>query len=304
MKWAILLFIAGLVLATAVAVISSNPRFVTEKSGKQTVATTIKPLEMIAKEIAGEDFDVVNILPAGASPHTFEPTPEVLIRLKDAEAIFMIGHGLDDWAADLAKNAPGIQLVTVDKGIKLKNTPRVATFGSGAEAPDDLPVDPHYWLTPLNGKFIAADIAAELKRLNPARTAAIDQRLKDFSSRMVDLDTQIKQLFKDKVNNAILTHHNAWQYFASAYGLVIVATIEPSPGQELTANEMMGLQDIIKKERIKTLFIEPELSKETVSSLAKDLSLMVQTIDPEGSSGASNYAEMLVNNALTIAESL
>lgn len=303
-KWTILLVIVGLALATVIAIVTSNPRFETEPTGKQTVATTFKPLELIAKEIAGDDFDVVNILPAGASPHTFEPTPDVVIKLKDAEVIFMIGHGLDDWAADLAKNVPEIQLVTVDKGIELKNTGPVVTFGSGEEDSDELPTDPHYWLTPLNGKAMAADIAAELKNLNPDKSAAIDQRLQDFSIRMVDLDTQIEQLFKDKVNNAILTHHNAWQYFASAYGLVVVATIEPSPGQELTANEMRSLQDIIKHDRIKTLFIEPELSQETVSALAKDLNLNVQTIDPEGGSDANNYAEMLLNNALTIAESL
>ncbi len=272
--------------------------------GKLSVAATFLPLALITQEIAGNDFEVVDILPPGASPHTFEPSPDLVIKLQKTKVLFMIGHGIDDWATVLAKNIPDVRLVTMDKGIALKSPLDVTTFGTDDDEHASGSLDPHYWLVPANGILMAENIASELEALAPEKKAGIEQRLRLFTDKMTALDTHIKQLFTDKTNRKILTHHNAWQYFADAYGLEIVATIEPSPGQTLTATEMAGLQDTVKKDKIRTLFIEPELSQMSVASLSKDLNLEIKTLDPEGGLGAKDYADMLWRNAQTIALSL
>ncbi|MFA5185311.1 MAG: metal ABC transporter substrate-binding protein [Patescibacteria group bacterium] len=271
---------------------------------KPVLAATFTPLTLITREIAGDDFDIINILPPGASPHTFEPTPDLVIKLQKAKTLFMIGHGIDDWATVLANNIPDVRLVTVDKGIALKSPKDVTTFGTDDDEHASGSLDPHYWLVPANGILMAENIASDLEALAPEKKAGIEQRLRLFTDKMTTLDSRITQLFTDKTNRKILTHHNAWRYFADAYGLEIVATIEPSPGQTLTATEMAGLQDIVKKDKIRTLFIEPELSQMSVASLSKDLNLEIKTLDPEGGLGAKDYADMLWRNAQTIAQSL
>lgn len=298
------IILAIMVLAGFGAIFFRTPVPSTGSDGKLVVAATFLPLTLIAQEIAGNDFDVINILPPGASPHTFEPSPDLVLKLQKAKSIFMIGHGIDDWATVLAKNVPGAELAIVDKGIALKSPKDVTTFGADQDEHISGSIDPHYWLVPENGTIIAKDIASKLEALDPAKKPGVEQRLQFFTNRMTALDSRIKQLFAGRTNHKILTHHNAWQYFADAYGLEIVATIEPSPGQTLTATEMAGLQDTVKKNGITTLFIEPELSQSSFASLTKDLNLETKILDPEGGLDAKDYADMLWRNAQTIAQSL
>ncbi|MFA4954405.1 MAG: metal ABC transporter substrate-binding protein [Patescibacteria group bacterium] len=272
-------------------------------TGRIKVAATFFPLADIARQIGGDNVDVVTLLPPGASPHSFEPAPAQVLEIAQAKALFSIGHGLDDWAGTLANNAPNISQVTVDRGIELKPPLALTYIGSGGETKDSL--DPHYWLTPQNGKLIAATIADELKRLDPAHAADYDRRLEDFKRQMDETEARIKTLLSDKKNTAIVTHHAAWQYFAAAFGLKIVGVIEPSPDKELTPMELVALQKIIRANDIKTIFIEPELSEQLVKPLAQDLHLEIRSVDPEGvSSGMKNYQDMLLKNAQTFADAL
>jgi ABC-type Zn2+ transport system substrate-binding protein/surface adhesin len=114
--------------------------------------------------VAGPVADVILILPPGASPQTFEPTPSAVRGLSGARTLFVIGHGLDDWAARLARGAGVPRLVRVDAGLALRRE-------GGHEGG---PVDPHYWLSIRNGEVIARTVAAELERLViPAATAKL-----------------------------------------------------------------------------------------------------------------------------------
>jgi zinc transport system substrate-binding protein len=272
-------------------------------TGRIKVAATFFPLADIARQIGGDNVDVITLLPPGASPHSFEPAPAQVLEIAQAKALFSIGHGLDDWAGTLASNAPNISQVTVDRGIELKPPLALPYIGSGGETMGSL--DPHYWLTPQNGKLIAATIADELKRLDPAHAADYDRRLEAFKRQLDETEARIKTLLSGKKNTAIVTHHAAWQYFAAAFGLKIVGVIEPSADKELTPTELAALQKIIRADGVKTIFIEPELSEQIVKPLAQDLHLEIRSIDPEGvSSGMKNYQDMLLKNAQTFADAL
>jgi len=133
------------------------------EGSKPKVGATIFPIYDIARQVAGPIADVVLILPPGASPHTFEPTPAAVRSLSGARTLFVIGHGLDDWAARLARGAGVPRLVRVDADIALR---RVAGGQRGS-------VDPHYWLSIRNGEAIARTVAAELERLAPDRAEDI-----------------------------------------------------------------------------------------------------------------------------------
>src|SRR3989338_2437278 len=110
------------------------------------VVTTIFPLYDIVKQIGGDSIRAELILPPGASEHTFEPTPKAQRDIEEAEIIFSIGHGLDNWLYTLTTDAK--KIVVVDNGIILKK--------------EEETVDPHYWLTLENGAKIAQTIAGQL----------------------------------------------------------------------------------------------------------------------------------------------
>lgn len=90
-------------------------------SAQNKVGATIFPIYDIAKQVAGDDFEVVLMLPSGASPHTFDPQPSLLRDLRGSQAVFAVGHGLDTWSNVVSEsvNAP---VITVDAGIDLRAT--------------------------------------------------------------------------------------------------------------------------------------------------------------------------------------
>lgn len=282
---------------------SKDTSLIPTTASKPKIAATILPLADIAKNVAGTELEVATVLPPGASPHTFEPTPEIIKNLQDAKILFVIGHGLDDWAVDLSKNLPGLRLVTVDAGIRLMPHQEAEAIGEH-EDEDENGLDPHYWLDAKNGQIIAKNVARAISETWPEKSEAIQKNADSYTESLALTDAKIHEILKDKSGGKLITHHHAWGYFAASYGLVIAGSFEPSPGKNLSPKEMAELEKLIKKEGVKTVFIEPQLSEAVVSSIAQDLKLQIKTIDPEGALFGGGYLEMLEGNAKTIADAL
>jgi ABC-type Zn uptake system ZnuABC Zn-binding protein ZnuA len=280
--------VAGLVLGPAVAGgETGGPR--------PKVGTTIFPLYDIARQVAGPVADVVLVLPPGASPHTFEPTPAGVRSLTGARVLFVIGHGLDDWAARLARGAGVPRMVRVDLDILLR---REAGHERGA-------VDPHYWLSIRNGEAIARTVAAELERIAPDRATDIRAALAAYLARLGAADREIRRLLDGLPARRIATFHDAFGYFADAYGLEIVAVFEPYPGREPGPRFVMEFQRKIRATGVRVVFSEPQLPVDAIRPIARDLGVVISVLDPLGGSpGREGYVETLLFNAHQVAAAL
>jgi ABC-type Zn uptake system ZnuABC Zn-binding protein ZnuA len=279
---------AGLLLGPARA-------FGETAGSKLKVGATIFPIYDIARQVAGPIADVVLILPPGASPHTFEPTPAAVRSLSGARTLFVIGHGLDDWAARLARGAGVPRLVRVDADIALR---REAGGQRGS-------VDPHYWLSIRNGEAIAQTVAAELERLAPDRAVDIRSALAAYLARLDATDREIRRLLDGLPTRRIATFHDAFGYFADAYGLEIAAVFEPYPGREPGPRFVVAFQQKVRATGVRVVFSEPQLSVDAIRPIARDLGVAISVLDPlGGSSGREGYIEVMLFNARQVAATL
>jgi ABC-type Zn uptake system ZnuABC Zn-binding protein ZnuA len=254
------------------------------------IAATIYPVYDIARNVAGGVADVVLVLPPGASPHTFEPAPSNVRALAGARVLFVVGHGLDHWASRLARGAGVSRVVPVDDGIALR---RAAEGARG--------VDPHYWLAAANGKRIARTIAAELERLAPERRGEVRTALDRYLARLDAVDAEIRAILADLPSRRIATVHDAFHYFADAYGLEIAAVFEPFPGAEPGPRFVVEFQKAIAASDVRMLFIEPQLS-DALRPIARDLGITLGVLDPLGGQpGRDGYAETLLFDARAVA---
>jgi ABC-type Zn uptake system ZnuABC Zn-binding protein ZnuA len=262
---------------------------------KPKIAATIFPLYDIARQVAGPVADVVLILPPGASPHTFEPTPAAIRSLADARTLLAIGHGLDDWSARLARGAGVPRVVLVDVDVPLRHYP----------GRDPAPVDPHYWLSLRNGKAIARTVAAELELLVPDRIAELRSSLATYLARLDAADAQIRALLANLPSRRIATFHDAFGYFADAYGLEVAAVFEPYPGREPGPRFVIKFQEKIRASQIRVVFSEPQLSVDAIRPLARDLGATISMLDPLGGvPGREGYVETALFNARQVAAAL
>jgi zinc transport system substrate-binding protein/manganese/iron transport system substrate-binding protein len=255
------------------------------------VAATIFPLYDIVRQVAGSVAEVVLVLPPGASPHTFEPTPVSVRALSGADVLFIVGHGLDDWAARLARGAGVTRLMPVDAGIALRRTHE--TRG---------PVDPHYWLSAPNAKMIARSVGAELGRLAPDRRTEIAHSLAVYLARLDATDAEVRRLLAGLSTRRIATFHDAFGYFADAYGLEVAATFEPYPGQEPSPQFVVEFQKKIRAAHVRVVFTEPQLSVDALRPIARDLGVTLAVLDPLGGlPGREGYVELLLFDARAVA---
>lgn len=308
------LAISALIIAMIGLFAAKNPDETTTE--RPTVAATIFPIADITRNIAGDDVDVVLLLPPGASPHTFEPSPSTLRAIVAAQAVYAIGHGLDSWAGPLA-NDNGTPVVLMDNGIALRRFDHDAIHEDEgeheehegeedhdhADTHDHAGIDPHYWLDMRNAETIAATIAADLSARFPDHADAFAERLKAYALRLQEADAEIRGILADARGTPMVTLHDAWYYFGDAYGLDIVGTFVPAPGREPTPRYLADLGRAVKEHGITTLYTEPQISTSTLQPFIEDNGLAVATLQAEGDITDDNgsYIDLMRDNARIIA---
>ncbi|MFH1048006.1 MAG: metal ABC transporter substrate-binding protein [Patescibacteria group bacterium] len=278
-----------------------------EQSERPVVAATIFPIYDIARHVAGDTTDVKLLLPPGASPHTFEPTPTTLKELRDAAVLYAVGHGADDWAAELLAGT-GTPIVVVDAHVTLREIKDDEAEHEHETEETDTDhehegTDPHYWLSIQNAKHIAANIADDLVTRNPDLAAEVRANLQKYLAELDLAAADITATLDGIENRRIVTLHDAWYYFAEENDLEIVASFEPSPGREPTPQYLAALGHAVSTNDVRAIYSEPQLSTTTLLPFTEDHGIAIAILDPLGGiDGRDSYIVTMIYNAETIAQ--
>jgi len=243
--------------------------------GKVRVVSTIFPFSDMAKRLGGEYVESNVLVPAGSSPHTYEPTVSDVEKLNNADVVLVVGAGMDDW----------VRKMMIDSGIdedKIVDLSKFVTLRNFNEGEEGQSVDPHYWVSPKRVLEFLDDITAKYKEVDGDNAVAYDGRLKNYTEEMTQLDAEIREVVAGYSRKEIVTLHDAFGYFADDYGLTIAGVIEPISGSEPTAQQIEELENKIRELNVPAVYGEPQLSTKIVDSLQNDLQIKVGTLDPLG----------------------
>lgn len=265
-----------------------------------TVAATIFPAADIVRRVAGPDVRVIQVLPPGASPHTFELTPGKVRELQPARLVFKIG-GVDDWIDGVAASLPRTVIVPMASGIaRLPASAHGHGHGHGGGE-----FDPHYWLSAANGARMAATVAAALAKADPGRAAAYMANGDACARELAALHAELSDTLAGLAERRMIVFHDGWRYFAAAYGLEIAAVYQDSPGREPTPRQLQEFYRAARRIGARVLFCEPQLTSASVEPLLRDLGLRLVVLDPVGGAGpGDSYAGLLRRNARAVAAAL
>ncbi len=308
----ITLFIFILIFGIII-VIFSLPSLSPSKAptNKLTVAASIFPLADISRVIVGDKIEVINLLPPGSSPHTFTITPSDIKKLKQAKIIFIIGDPLDSWTKEITSSLDNITIYPVNQGVQLrtfaewKKYYQEKTILKENEDNHEQLIDPHYWLSPTNGKIIAQNIYEQIVRLDPQNKSYYNRNLQNFKKQVDQTIITIKSELDDLPQKNMIVFHDSWNYFANEFGLNIVGVFVPAPGKEPSPQYLASLHKLAKKFNIKAVFAEPQLPIETIRPFIADLNLKLYILDPLGGvPPRDSYINMLLYNAKTIKQAL
>ena len=272
-----------------------------------TIVTTIFPLTDIAENIGGNRINIVQLLPPGASPHSYTITPQQLADIQNASVLLNIGHDLDSWAVEQATKTANIPVVQVDKNIELQEFALDSTHEDEHEEENDHnhrheegSIDPHYWLTIPNAQKIAKTITATLQDIDPEHSEEYESNLQDYLAKLNETEMELQKMAQQAEQTKFIAIHDAWSYFAQHYGLELIATYEPVEGREPSIQDIQELQEIIREHNITTFFTEPQKQSTSATRfLENDFGLNIKTIDPIGN---GSYIKTMLQNMRTLTQ--
>ena len=262
----------GVLAAIAVLVASctsggSSPG--TEPVKLPVVATTSVFADLV-RNVGGDLVSVSSLVPPNSDVHTYSPKPSDIRALAAARVVFMNGLGLDDWLTrtigSVASQATVVQLAVDLPGAALQR-------GEGPTGPPN----PHLWLDVAYGQQYVERIAAALTQADPAHTATYNQQRKAFRARLGDLDAWVKEQIATipTSNRRFVAFHDAFPYYAAAYGLQIVGVAVPAPGQDPSAAYTAELILAIRAAHVTAIFAEAQFPPKLAQQLAQQTGVSV-----------------------------
>lgn len=217
----------------------------------------------LAKELAGDNVNVLMLLPPGAEPHAFEPTPGALITLKHANAFVYLSNELEPWVADLAK-------VSAEKAPVVKLADSVPAS-----------VDPHVWMNLENAKLLAAQIEKVLVQIDPKHELAYGENLAKFNHEIDELAQEFQTALANCQSREVVhVGHLAFKNLTDQYGLQLTALAGTSHDGEHSAKKLAQLVEQIKKSGVQTIFTEDTLSPRLAKAVAQETGTQILPLYP------------------------
>jgi len=271
------------------------------------IVVTIPVLKDLTEQVGGSHVRVTSLLSGYENEHTYSPKPSDLVAVRKARLLFEIGIGLEVWVSSLVKNAgsPSLRVVTTSKGIALLRD-RPSREGELLAAEEEERGNPHIWMDPENATTMMRHITEALIQVDQAHATEYRSNQASYLRKLDQLRGELSDRIKRLADRRFIAHHPAWPYFARRFGFQIVGTIQPQSGSEPSALHLHGLIATIKKDRIKVVVSEIQLSQKIPELLAKETGarLVVLTTLPGGLPHTETYLDMLRYNVLQLANAL
>ncbi len=265
------LIVLTLLLAASMmaAVIGCNRE--AETTGKTVVAVTILPQAGFVEAIGGDKVEVVVMVPPGASPHTYEVTPDQMTKLSNAKMYAKVGSPVEFELAWMNK------LIAVNKGMLVVDCSRGIAL-TESQDPDEPGLDPHIWLSVKNAKMMVQNICDGLGRVDAANKSYYEENCAAYLGKLTKLDSDLAEDLSGVSNRSFIVFHPAFGYFARDYNLKQIAVEQE--GKEPDADYIVRLIEEAKEQDIRVVFVSPQYSTKSAESIAREIGGQVVIIDP------------------------
>lgn len=263
-------------------------------NGAIQVAVTISVLDSFVEAVGGDHVAVRSIVPVGASPETFQPAPQDVATVADAQLLVENGAGLETWLDRMLRNAGNANLKTIvcANGLPVKNN------------------NPHLWMDPAMAKHYVLAIRDGLIAVDPKHANDYRRNAFLYNGKLDGLASTIQAQINTipPAHRYMIVFHNAFQYYNDRFGLTTLGFVERNPGQEPNPAQIANLIDLAKQHGVRAVFSEPEYSPKLLYSISQGAGVKVVENLYDDSIGTdprvANYISMLTYDTHVIVKAL
>jgi zinc transport system substrate-binding protein len=242
---------------------------------KLTIVASLFPHYDFARAIAGEYADVTLILPPGIESHAYEPTPKDIIKITESDVFLYTSETMEPWAHALITSIDPNHTRVIDMSTGIKLMAANHEDEESAETEEDHEegeYDPHYWLDPINARFMVDSIKKTLIAAMPENKEIFESNAAQLLSSLETLDIDFNAAFEKTQSKTILSGgHFAFGYFAKRYGLDNMSPyVGFSPDAEPTPRRIADLIDTIERTKAKAIFYEELIDPRVATIISEE----------------------------------
>ena len=275
----------------------------TSDAGLKVVASTTI-LGDVVSQVGGDLIDLKILYPIGADPHTFDPRPQDIAAISEAQVVFICGLGLEESIENALASNTTIPAVQVSNGIDVR--------ALDTEADEHSSFDPHTWTDPNNVIIWTQNIATALSQTDPANATTYQSNADAYIASLLDLDAWIRpEVAKiPPERRKLVTDHRAFGYFADEYGFEQIGALVGSfsTNASPSAQEIAALEDMIRAQDVPAIFVGKTANSTLAEQVSQDTGTKIVPIytgsltAPGGE--ADSYLAFMHYNVKAIVEAL
>jgi zinc transport system substrate-binding protein len=255
-------------------------------SEKLKVVASFYPLAHFAAQVGAEHVEVINIMPPGAEPHEFEPTPRDIKKIYDSMIFLFHGAGIDSWAERIHIDVKKKGILTLDMTEHFdfarieKKRGHEAEFGY--EHYHHGENDPHIWLDPFLARKEVEIIRDVFIKADPLHEETYRENSDVYIKKLNVLNEKYKSGLKSCAKRDIIVTHDAFNYLTRRYNLKAHPITGISPEEEPSPRKMVELSKLVLKKNIKYIFFERLVSPKLAETIAHEVGAKTLILNPLG----------------------
>lgn len=284
-----------IICAAAIAALTLGGCSATAKSGKADggkveAVASFYPLAYVTSQVGGDLVDVTNLTPSGEA-HEVELSAKDLTTISQADALIYLS-GFQAAVDDAVKEAAPKNTLDVAKAAKLKKLSAEqaaeheaahAHEGEHEEAGHNHhhgSFDPHFWLDPQRLSQVVPQVVATLSQADPDHSDTFQKNGKALQDKLADLDKEYRSGLNKCATPTAVTAHEAYGYLADRYGFEQVGVKGVDPEAETSLTRLQEVANIAKDKKVNVLFSESALGDKDTKTLAEQLGIKSEVLDP------------------------
>ena len=262
-----------------------------------TIVSSFYPMYIMALNVAKNipGVTVVNMTPPQSGClHDYQLTPNDLKILAKAQVLVINGAGTEAFMDKVGQQQPALKIVEATKGVKM-----VKNNSDGLD-------NPHVWVSVAGAIQEVKNIGAQLAVLDPGHAEKYRANTVAYVNKLESLQNKMHKSLDGIKNRDIVTFHEAFPYFAREFNLRIAAVIEREPGTQPSAGELADTVELVKKIKVKALFVEPQYPAKAAQVIARETGAKVYNLDPavSGPMEPDAYINIMNKNLMVLEEAL
>lgn len=271
--------------------------------------TSFYPMYVFALNVTRDVPDVTVENLAGESVgclHDYQLQTRDMVTLERADALIINGGGMEQFMDKVIAQRPQMPVIDAGAGIEMLCADEEHDHAHDAHDHDHGAYNAHVWLDPELAIRQVQNIADGLAEADAQNAQAYQANAQAYIARLEALDSELALQTAPLAGSPIVTFHEAFAYFAEAYGLHVAGVITGDSGEEPSTRQIARTCDLVRELGVKALFIEPQYPAKSAETIARETGAAVFTLDPvvSGDGSMESYENLMRENARVLTEAL